>query len=289
MKKCYYCGVELEDDADFCTECGSELPNCTCPRCGADVDEHDNFCQNCGYDLLNDEGVEVEDESDEEVSEAIEEAENSTRSKYLIPIMVGVIALALIGGWYFWRSHNATSADEMISADSNAKIEEVVDSIPEVVETNDVHSEEFIKQRLEEICTAFNDPEVTEEKMIDRFFSSEFRKMYNTIGMLEQNGKGTDGLWYSGGFFDGSSETVDKMSVGQIISINENEANADYIYYNGDFKFNQTVKLVLEEENWYIDDICNRKSDMKEYIDSMVNDEKTADETTDTIPEVTEY
>jgi hypothetical protein len=31
MKKCYYCGVEIEDDADFCTACGSELPDCTCP------------------------------------------------------------------------------------------------------------------------------------------------------------------------------------------------------------------------------------------------------------------
>jgi uncharacterized membrane protein YvbJ len=106
MKKCYYCGVEIEDDADFCTACGSELPDCTCPQCGADVRDDDNYCQNCGYDLLNDEGVEVYDESGDGVVDTLEEVEESPKSKIIIPIVVGIIALALIGGWYFLGASN---------------------------------------------------------------------------------------------------------------------------------------------------------------------------------------
>ena len=49
MKKCPFCGAELNDESLFCTECGKELPKGNaCPHCGASVNNGDAFCQNCG-------------------------------------------------------------------------------------------------------------------------------------------------------------------------------------------------------------------------------------------------
>lgn len=49
MKKCPFCGAELNDDSLFCTECGKELPmGVVCPHCGASVNEGDVFCTECG-------------------------------------------------------------------------------------------------------------------------------------------------------------------------------------------------------------------------------------------------
>jgi predicted amidophosphoribosyltransferase len=52
MKKCPFCGAELNDDNLFCTECGKELPKgIECPHCGASVNEGDIFCTECGKRL----------------------------------------------------------------------------------------------------------------------------------------------------------------------------------------------------------------------------------------------
>ncbi len=49
MKKCPYCGAELNNDSLFCTECGKELPiGVVCPHCGAPINEGDVFCTECG-------------------------------------------------------------------------------------------------------------------------------------------------------------------------------------------------------------------------------------------------
>jgi len=55
---CPDCGVELEADANFCMECGTDVsdvspakPLTACPGCDADISPDDNFCVNCGEDL----------------------------------------------------------------------------------------------------------------------------------------------------------------------------------------------------------------------------------------------
>ena len=50
MKKCINCGVELEDNALFCGECGTKQPDeaKTCSNCGAELFETAKFCSQCG-------------------------------------------------------------------------------------------------------------------------------------------------------------------------------------------------------------------------------------------------
>lgn len=50
MKKCISCGVELDDDARFCGECGTKQPELkkTCRNCGTEIPSGAKFCMECG-------------------------------------------------------------------------------------------------------------------------------------------------------------------------------------------------------------------------------------------------
>lgn len=50
MKQCTNCGSLLDNDAVFCTECGTKLgpQKKTCPSCGAEIDDDSLFCSACG-------------------------------------------------------------------------------------------------------------------------------------------------------------------------------------------------------------------------------------------------
>lgn len=49
-KQCTNCGTVLEDDALFCSECGTKQGPLQkkCPNCGADIKEGAKFCMSCG-------------------------------------------------------------------------------------------------------------------------------------------------------------------------------------------------------------------------------------------------
>lgn len=47
--KCVFCNHEIEDDAQFCPNCGKKLPQPKCcPHCGEQLDDDAQFCPNCG-------------------------------------------------------------------------------------------------------------------------------------------------------------------------------------------------------------------------------------------------
>ena len=52
MKKCNYCGAQIEDDNLFCTECGKPVSQGrVCPHCGVGISDDDVFCSNCGKNI----------------------------------------------------------------------------------------------------------------------------------------------------------------------------------------------------------------------------------------------
>ena len=271
MKKCYYCGVEIEDDADFCTACGSELPDCTCPQCGADVRDDDNYCQNCGYDLLNDEGVEVDDESGDGVVDTLEEVEESPKSKYIIPIVVGIIALALIGGWYFLGSNNTTEGSKAAVVSDSDSI--IVDSDSIVEDISDVHSEAYIKHRLQQICDQI--PSTPEKELVNKYFSESFRKLYNAVieedKRIESEGNlgFFDFVFWTGGQ-DGDLESVTVLEVEKTAELAALATVQDLVRFgeNDESKSSKQLNLVFENGDWFIDDFNSYCYRMEEYLNA---------------------
>ena len=52
MKTCNNCGADLDDEARFCDECGSEVEiKLFCQNCGSDITDSENFCEHCGANL----------------------------------------------------------------------------------------------------------------------------------------------------------------------------------------------------------------------------------------------
>lgn len=50
MRTCGNCGAPLDNDALFCTECGTKVEpmGMQCPNCGASVENNSAFCHKCG-------------------------------------------------------------------------------------------------------------------------------------------------------------------------------------------------------------------------------------------------
>ena len=224
-----------------------------CGKCGTQLSDGTKFCPKCGKTVNGEEENTIY---------------NSSKPKVLYFIIIA-LALAAIGAWLLLGSNSKESQNKTTSTELVSDSEDIKN------DPNDVHSEEFIRKRIEEFCNAYNNNSISEEKVIEENFSKEFRKMYKTIYDLERSGKGGDGPWYSGGFLDGSSDIVDKAGVGTIQEIGDKDASADIIYYY-DGPYVVTAKLILEDGNWFIDDMLERKKDMKVYIDYLETEKESS-------------
>ena len=119
MKKCMYCGAQIENGNLFCTECGKPVPQGkSCPHCGASVSDEDAFCQNCGKKIAE-EPVATHAEPLPDTGQSVKNVYdntnegNLTHQNYSKRILYFVLALALIvvtcfGYKYFINNNHAT-------------------------------------------------------------------------------------------------------------------------------------------------------------------------------------
>lgn len=136
MKKCPYCGAQMNDDSRFCTECGKEFPQGNvCPHCGASINEGDAFCMNCGKAIGNDGGT-IQSESNSYQEPYITE---EAHSKKINPILIAAVAVLLIGGvWFLISNKGKTSLTQepnsptQVESDSITEVSSETDSIMEI-------------------------------------------------------------------------------------------------------------------------------------------------------------
>ena len=139
MKKCHNCGAQNADDSRFCTECGKPIPQgSVCPHCGASVNDGDVFCQNCGKKLL-----EISDK-DSDNTDCLPFSEDDSKNKLIVPILVGLLALAMIcGGFYFYTDYKEKKEERL------AREKFVKDSIEMARKDSIKLAEQREKERIE--------------------------------------------------------------------------------------------------------------------------------------------
>lgn len=281
MKKCPYCGAELNDDCLFCTECGKELPRgivcphcgasvndgnvfCTecgkrmdevpqatssehtkpkCPHCGASMNEGDAFCPNCGKSINE---VSAEHSEEQESQQASDVSEKSTSKKYL-PIIVGVIVLAILGGG--WWSYKSSMEKKNVNLDSLITV-----NLEEVKEDASYVSEEVIaKEKLEDILKEFvgiADGNVILSK-VNKFCTEEFKTGFKqACDQADKEGCERPRLWWSY-----SDDDPEKYEIKEIVMTSDNVAKAEVKLLSEMYigRFNVVVKK--EGDTWLIDKI----------------------------------
>ena len=55
--KCLKCGEELDEESNFCTNCGYKIAITKCPKCNEHLEGDELFCSNCGYKLNNNDSL----------------------------------------------------------------------------------------------------------------------------------------------------------------------------------------------------------------------------------------
>ena len=99
-------GHEVSDNVKYCPTCGAEIlsGNKFCTKCGSERMGTEKFCSKCGTPF---DGVPTS-----QPSPSYDES-SYTNKKILIPIVVGVLVLALIGGgWWFFKGSKSNEPFE---------------------------------------------------------------------------------------------------------------------------------------------------------------------------------
>ena len=118
MNECKYCGAPLDDDSQFCANCGKKIEpqGKTCPCCGAEVEDDSAFCSKCGTRLnsqivppVNTSQIVTTLPSQEEAAEeenVYEWEEEKDRKWWYIIGGIVVAAILFIGGYYLYMHNN---------------------------------------------------------------------------------------------------------------------------------------------------------------------------------------
>lgn len=250
--KCKYCNAEIEQDAQFCPNCGKDLSKFNkCVKCGELLDNDTVFCPHCGT------------EQPHEVKAA---AEKSSSKKWLL-ILPLIILIVGAGVWYFYS--NGFSFGEKM--DGSAIETEAVDST--MIET-DIQSVDGITSRLYEIY--INGLKLQDDEAVNKYFSEEFRALYKKVDEIDSN-SGEMGFW-EGNIWDGGQDgnptdveimRVDKSSPTVAL------ADVKLLYHIDEHHSNNTfsIKVVFENGNWFIDENNDMrfKERMKEYVNESGN------------------
>ena len=102
--KCKYCNADIEQDAQFCPNCGKDLSKLNkCVKCGELLDNETAFCPHCGAEQPHEEIVEV-----------------TKSSKKWLCGAICIVLLAIVGGGIYYFTQDGFTNN---AADNQEKTE----------------------------------------------------------------------------------------------------------------------------------------------------------------------
>lgn len=267
--KCKYCNADIEQDAQFCTNCGKDLSKFErCVNCGELLDRDTVFCPYCGTEQSKKNEVNEQNEHQDSLQESQPEVVDDTQqsnegksSKKWIWAVIAVVLLAIIGGGAYFATNGGFGSIAMAEAVDSDSIAVIDPS------DTDVHSIDGIKARLNEIL--IQSQTMSDENSVNTFFSNEFKNLYKKVEEYDATLDGP-GFW-NGNLWDGGQDGNPDMFEIVGVSISSPSlalAEVNCKYQKGEYKAENKINLVLvfENDNWVIDNIDGNKEQMKEYI-----------------------
>ncbi len=181
MKKCPFCGAELNDDSLFCTKCGNQLPKDNqCPHCGASVNDGDAFCTKCGKPLAqssDDSDVHGKDEYDENIFK-----------KYLPHILGCIVIVCVIFVWnrnegnFFSSEGQATNeVTDTIPYSNNPDLSSFDSAIQETNEEEDTYNNSYNTPATETTTYEMSSREFYNEQSVIGYLANQ--RFHNSSGV----------------------------------------------------------------------------------------------------------
>ena len=302
MKKCPNCGTQLNDDVLFCTECGSQIsqsnvcPHCgasvnkgdafcqncgkkvdevpsstpaestqkKCSHCGASVNDGDTFCENCGKKLIE-EGIDFTSNNNQKQLHATIE-EPSNKMKMIIPIVISVVAIALGGGWWYWKSTQSSKEKNSIATIDTVNVE-AIDSVKD----NNTYSAEFVKQYLEGFLPTVAQMDIN-DTTLENHFSEDFIRLFKKVEKYDRDyiEDGNIGFWDFDFWTQRQDGELSDVKVIKVEKQSDNKATAivQFIITNGEYnesKMSTSFDMIFED-GWRIDDFNNYKWRFNHYL-----------------------
>ena len=140
MRQCSKCGAPLDDDALFCTSCGTKLEaGKRCIHCGAPIDNDSLFCTSCGGRQNSSQPTFVaQPQQPVPVQPPIQETEvvsgsDEKRKQYIIIACVVLAVLLCAGGWFAYQKFHDKAdyseiVDEQVETSKNVTLYGAVDN-----------------------------------------------------------------------------------------------------------------------------------------------------------------
>lgn len=140
MRQCSKCGAPLDEDALFCTSCGTKLEiGKRCIHCGAPIDNDSLFCTSCGGRQDSNLSMFVaQPQQSAPVHSPIQETEvvsesDEKRKQYIIIACVVLAVLLCAGGWFAYqkfydKADDSEIVDEQVEASKSVTLYGAVDN-----------------------------------------------------------------------------------------------------------------------------------------------------------------
>lgn len=217
MKYCTNCGALLEDDAIFCTSCGTKqaAPN-LCPHCGYEHEPDAAFCTNCGQRFATVSATENQHEptiasevSTSLVSASIPESENASKSKMGAIALIVLFAIAIIGvGYYFFSNHLPFMAENSENLVTQEQLAETQDAAADEQQTQSINEPVELENFFTSVYSG-DDYHEAVKSMVENNFSPEAQQYLRDLNDYE--GQDDYAIWKIDGSSDGGCPS-DKMT-----------------------------------------------------------------------------
>lgn len=179
--------------------------------------------------------------------------------------IIGIIALVLFVGGLLFNKSPETEQDPNIAVNDSIV---AVDTVAE----EDIRSKEYVTKYLEE--TLNQAIRGTTEQAVAKYFTKDFVNLYREVEDYDNKTlePGTLGFWDFDFWTGGQDGELQNVKVVEVKEMTRNSAAAivQYLIKSGDYdesKVSNQFHLLLENDEWRIDDFNNYKWRFKNYLE----------------------